>query len=68
VIRLLTQLNTGLGVLEEAIPAPSAGWRINSGARTVTIPTVSAGNKVGFRAHSNPYTASKSAAKVTPME
>ena len=62
------ELKTGRGVLEEAIPAPSAGCRMNSGETTVTIPMTSAGSKVGFRAHSNPYRASKSAAKTTPME
>ena len=61
------QLKTGFGVLE-AIPTPSAGCKMNSGATTVTIPIMSAGSKVGFRAQSNPYTASKSAAKVTPIE
>jgi hypothetical protein len=61
------QLKTGLGVFEEAIPAPGAGFRMNSGATTDTIPMMSAGNKVGFRDHSNPYTTSRSAAKVTPM-
>src|ERR1700676_654796 len=50
VVRLLMELKTGFGVLEEAIPAPSAGCRMNSGETTVTIPTMSAGRKVGFRA------------------
>jgi hypothetical protein len=68
VVKLLMQLKTGLGVLEEAIPAPSAACRMNRGATTVTIPLMSAGSKVGFLAHSNPPTASMSAAQVTPIE
>ena len=43
------ELKTGLGVLEEAIPAPSAGCRMNSGAIAVTIPMTSAGSNVMAR-------------------
>ncbi len=54
VVRLLTQLKAGFGVLDEAIPAPSAGFIKNRGETTDTNPMMTAGIKVGFRAHSNP--------------
>ncbi len=68
VIRLLKLLKTGVGVFDDAIPAPNAGCRMNSGARTVTIPTKRAGGSVGDRAHCRPKMASKRAAKVMPIE
>jgi hypothetical protein len=62
------QLKTGLGVFEDAIPAPIPGCRISSGATTVTIPMSSAGRKDGDLAHSRPDVHSKSAEKVIPIE
>lgn len=47
VTRLLAALKQGAGVLEEAMPAPIAGCRMNQGAMTVTTPTMSAGSSVG---------------------
>jgi hypothetical protein len=68
VARLLIESMTGLGALEEAIPAPNASCRMKCGATTVAIPMLSAGSKVGLRAHCNPSTASRRAAKVIQME
>jgi hypothetical protein len=62
------ELKTGVGVFEDAMPAPSAGCKTNNGAKTVTIPIRSAGNKDGERAHLEPNVASKRAANVTPIE
>jgi glycerol uptake facilitator-like aquaporin len=58
---------TGVGVFEEAIPAPRAGCKISNGATAVTIPIRSAGNMDGDRAHLNPNVESKKAAKVMPI-
>jgi hypothetical protein len=68
VIRLLTQFKTGVGVFEDAIPAPNAGCKMSNGAKTVTIPMKSAGSKDGDRAHVKPNVESKSAAKFMPIE
>lgn len=65
---LFKVLKTGFGVLEEAIPAPKAGCKINNGATTVVIPMIMAGANDGERAQSNPYTETNTAAKVIPME
>jgi len=62
------QLKTGVGVFEDAIPAPSAGCKMSNGAEAVTIPMKSAGSKDGERAHFRPNVESKRAAKVMPIE
>jgi hypothetical protein len=67
VTRLLRLFRTGADVLDEAIPAPRAGCKMNSGATAVTIPVSNAGVKDGDRAQSTPKVESKSAAKVIPM-
>src|SRR5512135_3465131 len=54
VTRLFTLLNTGVGVREEAIPAPMAGCRTRSGATEVARPMKSAGSRDGARAHFRP--------------
>jgi hypothetical protein len=61
-------LKTGVGVFQDAIPAPIPGCKMSHGATTVTIPMNSAGSKVGDLAHPTPYVQSKSAEKVTPIE
>jgi hypothetical protein len=61
-------LKRGVAVLEDAIPAPNAGCKTSNGARTVTIPTRSAGSKDGARAHFKPNAESRRAAKVIPIE
>jgi hypothetical protein len=68
VSRLFIALNIGLGVFDDAIPAPSAGCRMNHGATTVTTPMKSAGHNVGDRAHDAPNVANSIEAKVTPIE
>jgi hypothetical protein len=68
VTRLLVLLKSGRGVFEDATPSPSAGCSTNSGAATVTTPTPMAGSKEGAAAHSRPNAASKSPAKLIPIE
>jgi hypothetical protein len=58
---------TGWAVLEDAIPAPSAGCKMRRGAATVTTPMRSAGSKDGDLAHFRPNVDSKRAAKVMPI-
>ena len=67
VTRLFALLKSGLGVFQDAIPAPMPGCRMNRGATTVTTPINSAGGSVGERPHSGPFTQSSSAAKVIPI-
>jgi hypothetical protein len=67
VTKLLNELKKGLGVLEEAMPAPHAGCSTSHGAKTVTVPIKSAGPNVGWCAQPNPKVASSSAAKLIPI-
>jgi hypothetical protein len=67
VTRLLMPLKTGVGVFQDAIPAPMPGCKISNGATTVTIPMDSAGSKDGDRAQPNPRVHSKSAEKMMPI-
>ncbi len=67
VIRLLTQLKTGVFLFEDAIPAPRAGCKTNNGAAIVTIPIKSAGSKDGESAQRVPKAESKRAAKLMPI-
>ena len=60
-------LKKGLGVLDDAMPAPSAGCNTSKGATTVTAPINKAGKSVGPRAHDNPKLPSNRAAKVIPI-
>ena len=62
VARLLMALKHGLGVFQDAIPAPIAGCRISNGAITVAVPMNRAGSTEGVRAHSQPYVHSVTAA------
>ena len=62
------QLKTGVGVFEDAIPAPNAGCKMSNGAKTVAIPMESAGSKDGDRAHFKSNVESKTTAKVMPIE
>ena len=68
VARLFMELKKGLGVFQDAIPAPIAGCKMSNGAITVAIPMNSAGSTEGDRAHSKPYVQSNSAEKATPIE
>ena len=61
-------LKIGVAVFEDAIPAPIAGCKMSKGAKTVTIPMNSAGNRDGERAHFKPKVESKRAAKAIPIE
>lgn len=66
VTTLFMLLKRGFVVLEDAMPAPSAGCKKSNGAATVTIPMKSAGSKDGERAHRRPNVETRSAAKIIP--
>lgn len=64
---LLRQFLAGVGVLDEAMPAPIAGCMTSQGAATVPIPTASAGRRFGFLVQANPAMPTNKPAKAMPV-
>jgi hypothetical protein len=55
VVRLLSLALPGLGVLDDAIPNPSAGCIVKNGTTRVMTPNSTAGRSVGRGSHENGF-------------